>query len=484
MGMRINLLRSRLFASAAAGVLLLSSAFAFSQSVNQKMIDAQSAYMKKEYAKSAALYREAFRLDPKQTVALYNAACSYALGGQKEEAFKALTELTDKGYNDPGSLKSDTDFESLKSDARWKSILSRAEENAKKSPPKPRWTKPYQIVEVPIELPALRSKLGNENSAVWLEGDVLTFLHKSAAAEVSVSGGIQERMREVLNSDLWIFQAKMAGWDKAIVTYVFLEGSVGKVIPKMTIWRGSNSPHAPEEATTLKGQIIERTLHSRALGEDRKINIYLPPEAPKENLPAVFMADGQGCREFAKFLEPLILTGKVRPCAIVGVESAEYRGDRAAGYDPAMDYRARDYVPGQDPERFDKHILFFTEEVGEYVAQEFGISTNREDRAVTGFSNGGAFSAAVAVRKPEFFGTAMPLSLGIPPSDTKPAGTLPRMFFAAGTLESFSKSTTEVHELVKSWGGDSSLDLYVAGHDPAMWDMAFARLMPKVFPTP
>jgi enterochelin esterase-like enzyme len=120
--------------------------------------------------------------------------------------------------------------------------------------------------------------------------------------------------------------------------------------------------------------------------------------------------------------------------------------------------------------------------VGAYVAKEFGISTKREDRAVTGYSNGGAFSAAVAFRRPEFFGTAMPLSLGVPPLDGKPTAPMPRMFFAGGALESFGKHTQDVYEQVKAWGVESSMDLYIAGHDSAMWELAFSRLMPKAFP--
>jgi len=95
---------------------------------------------------------------------------------------------------------------------------------------------------------------------------------------------------------------------------------------------------------------------------------------------------------------------------------------------------------------------------------------------VTGYSNGGAFSAAVAFQKPKFFGVAIPLSLGIPPAPERPSSPMPRMYFAAGSLESFSASTTQVYELVRSWGVESSLDIYVAGHDPAMWSLAFGNV--------
>jgi enterochelin esterase-like enzyme len=451
----------------------------FAQTAKDLAREAQTAYLKKEYAKSAELYIRANKLDPKDRLSLYNAACSLALAGQKDEAFAALDELAANGYNSPERLKEDTDFASLLTDARWNKLLAKVGENAKKNPPKPRWKKPYQVLEAPTSAADAKTHLGSEADAVWLHGDVLNFAHKSSAAQVQLTGGVQEPMKKLPDTDIWIIQVKMPGWEKAFVTYSFIES--GK-FDKMKLWKGSQAPELPEKAKTLQGQVIKRKFHSDALGEDRPLFIYVPPNAPKQGLPAVFLADGGACKSYAAVLEPLILAHKVRPCAIVGIESGGYKGERNGPYDPSKDFRAKEYVPGEDSDRFDRHLKFFTDEVGAYVAKEFGISTKREDRAVTGFSNGGAFSAAVAFRKPEFFGTSMPLSLGVPPTDPKPATPLPRMFFAGGALESFGFHTQGVYEQVKGWGVESSMDLYIAGHDPAMWELAFSKLMSKAFP--
>jgi enterochelin esterase-like enzyme len=165
----------------------------------------------------------------------------------------------------------------------------------------------------------------------------------------------------------------------------------------------------------------------------------------------------------------------------VGVDNGGYRGDRTKPFDVAMDYRAKEYVNGQDPAWFDKHLKFFTEEVPAYVAKEFGVSTRPEDRAIMGCSNGGAFAATVAYRRPGLFSAALPFSLGVPPDVPLP-GWPPRMFFAAGTLESFSLRTQAVYEAVKPALPNARYDLYTAGHDPTMWQLAFARFAPEVFP--
>lgn len=446
------------------------------------MHQGQEAYNKKEYGRSAELYRRAYEQDKKQLVALYNAACSFALAGQKEAALSALEELAERGYNRPEQVRADADLASLGEEPRWKAVLAKMVETAKKNPPIPLWHEPYATLPVPSDAGPFEAKLGTSETQVWQEGDVLTFLTRSKGERVELAGGIQKSMNRIPGSDLWIAQFKFADWAHAIITYTFLRGDLPPgTRMNFNVWRGDSAPKIAR-AKPLKGRIEERTLKMEQLGEERKIAVYLPPNAPAHDLPAFFMADGQGCQEFATALEPLILSGKVRPCAIVGVFSGDYRGDRTKGYDRTLDIRGLEYVPGEDDDRFAKHLHFFVDEVGGYVAKEFGISRRREDLAVTGFSNGGAFSAAVAYRRPEAFGVSMPLSLGVPTTDEKPKSPFPRMMFVTGTLEGMYPTTKSMYERMKSEGADATFETYVAGHDPEMWDTAFSRLAPRVFP--
>lgn len=459
-----------------AAILALAASMSLAQSAVELQAKARQAYDSKEYAKSAKLFLEAYRNDKKLRTALYDGACSLALAGETDRAIGALIELVDVGYNDPGQLSADPDFASLRGDSRWPDIVKRATDNAKKNPPK-KYKSPYTLLPPPADANDIVPRL-KEGAAVWLDGDVLCFARKSSASSVQLTGGLQEPMAKVAGTDIWVARYKMQSWETGFVSYGFIEdGKVGR----LDIWRGQAAPLMPEESRPLKGTVSERTIRSESLGMDRKIAVYLPPNPPKSGLPAVFLADGSSCKEFAAVLEPLILQGKVRPCAIVGVFSGEYEGDRSQPYDSSKDVRAKEYVPGVDLGRFDRHMKFFTQEVGSYVTKEFGISNRREDLAVTGFSNGGAFSAAVAYRMPGFFGCSMPLSLGVPPTDEVPKDRLPRMFFAAGALESFSFSTKNVFEAVKTAGAVCSYDEFVAGHDYNMWRIAFVRLMAKAF---
>lgn len=342
-----------------------------------------------------------------------------------------------------------------------------------------KWVDPFKILPVPATGGDFAKRLDKNGNALWLEDDVLSFLHRTTAKQVQLTGGIQKPMAQIPGTDLWIIQLEMKGWNSALISYGFVED--GKFPPQL-LWRGSKAPAMPVEATLLQGRVIKEDLKSDLLGEARAIYVYLPPKAPKRDIPAVFLADGGACEAFAKVLEPLILAGKVRPCAIIGVANGAYKGAPGEPYDAQKDFRAKEYVPGFDAERFEVHLKFFTEEVLDHVSKKYGISRRRENLAVTGFSNGGAFSAAVAVKRPKVFGTALPMSLGVPPNDEKPSTPMPRLFFAAGSLESFGMRTGDFVEKMKKWGVPSTFDLYVAGHDFNMWKLAFSRLMPKTFP--
>ena len=192
------------------------------------------------------------------------------------------------------------------------------------------------------------------------------------------------------------------------------------------------------------------------------------------------MADGQSCEAFAEVLEPLILAGKVAPAAIVGVHNAV--PDNAS--DLRSRLRAGEYVPGQDPEAFERHLRFFVEEAVPYATREFGLSPRRIDRAVFGCSDGGTFAAYAAFRHPETFGAAVPLSSGgvLPADGRLPAAESPRFFFGAGLLEPFLRPTQASWERVRRAGGIAELRTVFGGHEAWTWFSTFARFVPLVFP--
>lgn len=336
----------------------------------------------------------------------------------------------------------------------------------------------FEPLPVPTDAGPIERALGDQPDRIWQEGDVLTIARRSAEGMVSLTGGIQRPLERVANSDVWVLRLRRSDWSPAFFSYAFFEGSKAPI--SFREWRGANAPAAPAKATAL-GKVETIELPGRALGEPRKVTVYLPPGA-KPGIAALVLADGQSAAGFAPIVQALIDAKKVRPLAIIGIHSGGFRGQPGAAYDPKLDYRAREYLAGGDGSRFRRHLDWVVDEVLPEMARRFGISRRRADVGVAGFSNGGVFATAAAFRRPDVFGVAIPMSVGAPP----PAPTRPldvRFFFCAGELEAgFLRGTTTAYEAAKSRGAEARLRTYVSGHDPAMWQLGLAEALPEAFP--
>ncbi len=92
---------------------------------------ANDAYKEKNYKESALLYVVALEKGEDTASNAYNAACSYALSGGKENAFKYLQKSVDLGFLNVRHISSDSDLKSLRDDPRWKKILDKAKARSK-----------------------------------------------------------------------------------------------------------------------------------------------------------------------------------------------------------------------------------------------------------------------------------------------------------------------------------------------------------------
>ena len=93
-------------------------------SAAQLVKDGMTAYNNKDYAQAAKLLEQAVARGSNQNDVLYNAACSFALAGDREKAFRFLERAIRAGYRDTTHLKSDTDFNSLHDDPRWPKMIA------------------------------------------------------------------------------------------------------------------------------------------------------------------------------------------------------------------------------------------------------------------------------------------------------------------------------------------------------------------------
>jgi tetratricopeptide (TPR) repeat protein len=69
---------------------------------------------------------ELTRICPREAIAWYNLACSYALISKKNDALDALTKAIELGYKDVEWMSGDSDLESIHDDPQFRALLKRA----------------------------------------------------------------------------------------------------------------------------------------------------------------------------------------------------------------------------------------------------------------------------------------------------------------------------------------------------------------------
>jgi enterochelin esterase-like enzyme len=333
---------------------------------------------------------------------------------------------------------------------------------------------------------AAAKRLAGENFRFDIEGGVMTILAKSSEPEVSFCCAPSASLSRLGDSDYWGARYRIRGADRAMVSQILTTGPV-----REDLWRRYRGPNAPPRPVEVgmgkwKGQMLERELKSDALGETRRLSIYLPPGYAKDrSWPALFMADA-GAIEFAGLVEAMIQAGEIRPIVIISAESGERGivGEPPAGY---LDLRAAEYLPNwrHGTDRFTPHMTFFAKEVVDYAVTEFGVSLDLNDRAVGGKSNGGVFALWAGVLKPDVFANAIPMSPGwnsLEAGDVA-SGQRARFFISAGMYEpKFIMSAQNSEAVLKAAGYKVTGRYYAAGHMHDQWAVALREALLDIFP--
>jgi predicted alpha/beta superfamily hydrolase len=145
------------------------------------------------------------------------------------------------------------------------------------------------------------------------------------------------------------------------------------------------------------------TVESKALGETRRINVYLPPgyaETPAARLPVLYMPDGGLAEDFlhvAGLVQVSVGNGTMRPHILVGIENTERRRDMTGPTASAEDKKIAPRVGGSAAFR-----TFIREELMPRVKSRYRTS---EESAVVGESLAGLFVVETFLLEPELFDT-------------------------------------------------------------------------------
>ncbi|AZU04801.1 esterase [Glycocaulis alkaliphilus] len=323
-----------------------------------------------------------------------------------------------------------------------------------------------------LSLGDVESMLGDEDFAFEIDGEELVAARRGSGAN-RLHGALNASLPELEGTD-GIHAARFrlaelqAAWLKF---YVFPEGATQITLDMMPGWEG---PDAPPKAVVendggIEGELIATELWSEALGETRRLYVYLPPgHDPAASYPAVFFGDGGVVNHFGRLIEPRIADGSLPPMVLVGAESGQ-QGIVEDRSDVERDLRNADYLPGgiRGVDRFDAHLIFFADELVEHAITHWGASPDPVLRGVFGRSSGGAFSLQAGFRRPDRFGHAFSMSTGRGPvreADPAPENAA-RFYFAAGLYEpTFLYNAHISANALQAAGYEVRIEALAAGH--------------------
>jgi predicted alpha/beta superfamily hydrolase len=150
------------------------------------------------------------------------------------------------------------------------------------------------------------------------------------------------------------------------------------------------------------------TIDSKALGETRRVNVYVPPgyeTAAGIRYPVLYMPDGGIEEDFphvASDVDAAIRAGEMRPVIVVGIENTERRRDMTGPTDVASDREIAPRVGGSARFR-----SFVREELMPLVR---GRYRGNGETAIVGESLAGLFVVETLLEEPALFGRYIALS--------------------------------------------------------------------------
>lgn len=324
----------------------------------------------------------------------------------------------------------------------------------------------------------LQEQLAGKQTAVWRDEDTLNFAYKGRVDDVYLTGSISTMLNPVGRSDYWVVSLRIKDLRRAVITHAIYElrGDIGYYVEgSRGVWRGHRAPEHPETAVPLDGYVFTTYIYSSALDEMRMVSVYTPPNYDRDaTYPVIYMPTGQAVAWFAQVTEPLIKNGSIPPVLIVGAHSAPFESTRARPIE--------EYILGMNPEAYEAHEQFFTEEMRRWAELGWGASEETSERAIFGFSNGAVFAGNTGVRQPDLYGHVIVFSASQRPTVTPRSRIDADYYLLAGTLETATYTETQrAHFTLLLLGVDASFNQRVAGHDGLMWQAEFPNALRWLF---
>jgi uncharacterized protein len=159
------------------------------------------------------------------------------------------------------------------------------------------------------------------------------------------------------------------------------------------------SPARAQEPPSLSFGVVDR-LHSERLGEDRRLNVFLPPgyEGSSEKFPVIYVLDGSAHEDYfhvASLIDFLATYGAMPRTIVVGISNVDRKRDFTP---PSQDEKDLASVPTSGGA--DRFVGFLEAELIPYVNSRYRTTGGN---TLIGQSLGGLLATKVLLEKPGLF---------------------------------------------------------------------------------
>jgi enterochelin esterase-like enzyme len=235
---------------------------------------------------------------------------------------------------------------------------------------------------------------------------------------------------------------------------------------------------------------------SKALGTDRKVVVYTPPDyaSSSNRYPVLYLLHGAGSTETSwtargqahVILDNLIADGKLKP--LVVVMPFGYAFARAAG--------ARGDA-GENKQQRDGFTRDFLEDVIPMIDARFRVYGDREHRAIAGLSLGGAQSLAIGLSHTDLFSRVAGFSSAMGAANNPESGgvdfkavladpasinsRLKLLWVGCGTEDSLFESNRQFSELLSKQKIEHIFRVTGGAHTFAVWQRYLNEVAPLLF---
>lgn len=220
------------------------------------------------------------------------------------------------------------------------------------------------------------------------------------------------------------------------------------------------------------------------------ISIYLPKGYDSDrNYPIVYCTDGQEVVKYYKSgLDSIMNNSLTKKFIMVGV----YSNEKKVANTKNITYRTYEYNKDWGDKkdtvlnnRFKHHLKVFTQEVTNFVENNYSISEKRKDKVFYGTSNGAGFGVTLGSEKPLLFENYICFSMasGVYNSKNWTKTNYPFYFLAYGSKElfPFKKATEDFKKYLSQHSYKYKFWTFNGGHDRKMWEKEFYKTIVEIF---